>query len=505
MAPLGPRFLELADRFCATVHDETGLDAVVCDETGRIVRATVASRIGDVHAGSQRLLRDGAGEVAVTAAEAASDPRVEEGVSIPIVVDGRRVGTFGLAGPPEATRSAARMAAVVLGGWLEELARTTAASSLGQRERRRPRVLCVDDSAATRRHLTELLEGDHEVVVACDGVEALREARRDPPDAVVCDYDMPRLNGFQLLLAMKADPTLKTIPFIISTADAQQKTSTRILDAGAHDFLLKSSSPQELKARVGAAVRSSHVHRQAQGEREELARMAALYARSEARTRAVIESSPDAILLLSGQGMIEGANGAAETMFGWTQRELVGRGFIETLVAPRSREALAGGGARPRELARDLQGLRRTGEEFPIECHFRALGMSGSAGSCAFLRDLTHARRIEMELQQAQKLEAVGRLAAGIADEINTPIQFIGDNTRFLEEAFAALSNVLGRYADSLSGDARGAMQEVEESLDLSYLREQVPNTIARTLEGVQRVATIVRAMRDFATRTAGR
>jgi two-component system NtrC family sensor kinase len=508
MPPLEQRFLELTGRFCATLSTETGFDTIVCDETGHIVQATVSGRVGDLHAGSQKIMRNEADEVAVTAAEAAADPRVREGVNIPIVVDGRRVGTFGLAGPPKTTRPVARIAAVVLGSWLEEMLRTAAASSLGQRERRRARVLCVDDSAATREHVKELLQGDYDVAVACDGVEALQAARKDPPDVVVCDYDMPRLNGFQLLLAMKADPALKTVPFIISTANTEQRTSARILDAGAHDFLVKSSTPEELKARVGAAVRSHLIHQEAQAERQELARTATLFARSEARTRAVLESSLDAILLLGEDGKIESMNGTAEKMFGWTQRELAGREFLGSLIAPRSRQAVAESATRRVELAgpaagpgprSDLHGLRQGGGEFPIECNFRSLGTSGSSGFCAFVRDLTEPRRMEVELQQAQKLEAVGRLAAGIAHEINTPIQFIGDNTHFLEDAFGAFSELMRKYADALPSDARDAMRSVEEEADLAYLREQVPKTIVRTLEGVQRVATIVRAMREFA------
>lgn len=129
---------------------------------------------------------------------------------------------------------------------------------------RRARVLCVDDSPSTRAHLQQLLQDEYEVVLARDGVEALVAARRQAPDVVVSDYDMPRLNGLQLLLAMKADPALKAIPFIVSTANGQQKVSAGMLAAGAHDLLPKSSRPDELKARVGAAVCNGGMRRAAE-------------------------------------------------------------------------------------------------------------------------------------------------------------------------------------------------------------------------------------------------
>jgi signal transduction histidine kinase len=124
----------------------------------------------------------------------------------------------------------------------------------------------------------------------------------------------------------------------------------------------------------------------------------------------------------------------------------------------------------------------------------------------AVLRDLTHERMLQCELAQAQKLEAVGQLAAGIAHEINTPTQYVGDNTRFLKEAFDDIRTVLESFAGLLSAAKDGAVTpdlvaQVESKLvelDLDYLREEIPQAIAQSLEGVGRVAKIVRAMREF-------
>jgi signal transduction histidine kinase len=128
------------------------------------------------------------------------------------------------------------------------------------------------------------------------------------------------------------------------------------------------------------------------------------------------------------------------------------------------------------------------------------------ASLVAVSRDVTEMVKLENQLRQSQKLEAIGSLAAGIAHEINTPIQFVGDNTRFLATAFADLMLVL-KTAMVVVKEAELGMVDsrlyreylsVVEHADLGFLETEVPGAIEQTLQGVERVATIVRAMKDF-------
>jgi sugar diacid utilization regulator len=128
---LEPRFLRLTDKFMEFVRRESGLGIIVCDESGTIVRATVRSRLGNHHAGAYQVMRGLADEYAVTAEEAAADPQMKEGVNCPIVVDGKRVATFGIAGPLSVTRPIARIAAVVLANWLKEMQREQTMNDAG--------------------------------------------------------------------------------------------------------------------------------------------------------------------------------------------------------------------------------------------------------------------------------------------------------------------------------------------------------------------------------------
>jgi PAS domain S-box-containing protein len=121
--------------------------------------------------------------------------------------------------------------------------------------------------------------------------------------------------------------------------------------------------------------------------------------------------------------------------------------------------------------------------------------------------DVTSQKVMELELRQAQKLESVGRLAAGVAHEINTPVQFVSDSVRFVKEAVGDLVGVLGRYRDltqaALSENELRSLAEVaieaEEDADVEYFLENVPVALSRSLDGLGRVASIVRSMKEFA------
>jgi signal transduction histidine kinase len=105
--------------------------------------------------------------------------------------------------------------------------------------------------------------------------------------------------------------------------------------------------------------------------------------------------------------------------------------------------------------------------------------------------DIERRKQLEVELGQAEKLRAVGQLASGIAHELNTPIQYVGDNVRFLEQAFQKLAH--RAYKSS------GRTLEPKTRKELDFICANVPGAIESALEGCKRVAEIVGAMKHFA------
>lgn len=129
------------------------------------------------------------------------------------------------------------------------------------------------------------------------------------------------------------------------------------------------------------------------------------------------------------------------------------------------------------------------------------------AGYSFFSRDTSDEAKLEAQLGHLQKMEAIGEMAAGIAHEINTPIQYIGDNMQFLREAAEGMMRVAEASAAACEAGRNGPippevldeLEKLRREIDWDFLNEEIPLAIEQALEGRDRVAAIVRAMKEFA------
>jgi len=225
----------------------------------------------------------------------------------------------------------------------------------------------------------------------------------------------------------------------------------------------------------------------------------------------VFDSVPSVLAGVDGESKITRWNQAAETTFGLAKSDVVGRPFadigiqwsrsdVAKIIASCVAERKEG---RLEELTfvrgqqNRIAGLSTKWVSFPG----REDGELLIVGA-----DITERRELEDQLQQSQKLEAIGRLAAGIAHEINTPAQFIGDNTHFLKTSWSSIQGVLSTSqrlceearGGNLSGETLAEFEQRSTDADIQYLTEEIPRALDQSLEGIDRVTKIVRAMKEF-------
>ncbi len=153
--------------------------------------------------------------------------------------------------------------------------------------------------------------------------------------------------------------------------------------------------------------------------------------------------------------------------------------------------------------------LRRLdGSTIPVLKNISAVEMDGREYLLDSIIDIRERKALERRILQAQKMESVGRLAAGVAHEINTPLQFVGDNLRFLKDAAAGLFRAVERAREILSSCGGRVLEEFLECLeecDLDFLKEEIPEALDQSLEGLGRVREIVEAMQSLAEPRKGR
>lgn len=124
----------------------------------------------------------------------------------------------------------------------------------------------------------------------------------------------------------------------------------------------------------------------------------------------------------------------------------------------------------------------------------------------AIKEDITKKILLENQRSLSQKMESIGQLAAGIAHEINTPMQYVGDNANFLADAYSSMSRVFNDFTRFLEDGEEHSQNEIREfyhdkmaEMDLEFIFEEVPGALEQSKTGIERVTKIVKAMKDFA------
>lgn len=226
----------------------------------------------------------------------------------------------------------------------------------------------------------------------------------------------------------------------------------------------------------------------------------------------LVNSLPSIIIGVSVKDRITHFNPFAENIFGIKKSDIIGKPFYESgikwdwdmIYESISRCILN------EKIIRidDLRFENPCGKSGILGLTVNPLKRGGAVpeGFIIIGKDLTEQRILEAQLLQSNKLEAIGQLAAGVAHEINSPLQYVGDNLKFLNKTLVGVLNLLDIYQRGFeaAGDRdlfekiSAQAEEQKKMINLPFLIEQVPKALEQTLEGVSRISTIVQSMKAF-------
>jgi two-component system NtrC family sensor kinase len=228
-----------------------------------------------------------------------------------------------------------------------------------------------------------------------------------------------------------------------------------------------------------------------------------------ARYAAIVDSTDDSIITVTPDGMIVDWNRGADRLYGYNREEALGQ-HITMISLPEDAESYAATMAIvPEQDHASLETVQRRKDGSTVETSVTLSNIYDETGEVIAIvgiaRDISDHKAREAELNQNSKLESLGRLSAGLAHEINSPIQFVGDNTRFLAEAYQELIRVVLFYRELLDSanpmnwtERLERMRVAEAGIEFEYLQKEIPSAVEQSLEGIERVSTIVRAMKTF-------
>jgi PAS domain S-box-containing protein len=363
-----------------------------------------------------------------------------------------------------------------------------------------PRILVLEDEALIAMELETRLRGRGFRIIgpAASAREAIELAALERPDLLLADIRIAgNEDGIDTAHVLRER---HGVPVVFLTAHMDDATRRRAIESAPLGYLTKPIRELELVATIEMALHRHRLELALAAKRRELAE-------SEDRFAVLVEQLPDGLLVVDSGGRIRDANVAAATMLGYSRAALTGR-VVEDLVPPRER----GGHVRLREgFATDvgtrfmggqrvIKALTAHGREVPVEVRLTKTVVDGETVTLASIRDVSERqeaqrrlREQENELRSAQKLEAIGRLAGGVAHDFNNMLTVVLGVTSIL--------------VDIVDEDARALVREVQDAARRSSELTRQLLVFARQEPGAPRAVNVnerLSQLRGFLGRVLG-
>jgi two-component system cell cycle sensor histidine kinase/response regulator CckA len=353
-------------------------------------------------------------------------------------------------------------------------------------------LLVVDANGAARQIRIEALQRHaFTTTQACNGREALEDARLNRPDLIIVDVTIAAAAGGAFCTAVRGDDGIAKTPILLTCRAADDPAViVDTLNAGADDYLVEPVDPELLVAKVNTLLGRRALECDLARANAELASRAAT---GEAQLRAVFENALDSILIADDQGRYVDVNPAACALLGASKDELLGRSAADFLGLDAEFGAAWAGFLKRGSSTGEREFRRVDGREFQAEFAARANIVPGR--HLSIVRDVTERKRLEEHLRQVQRLDAVGRLAGGIAHDYNNLLTVILGAAELLTEELPP-----GSFAWRQASEARAAATRAASltSQLLAFSRRQLLRPTRLDL------STVIRDMQPMLQRLAG-
>jgi two-component system, NtrC family, sensor kinase len=352
-----------------------------------------------------------------------------------------------------------------------------------------------------------------------DGVECVRRSLAESRPYAVAFVDMrmpPGQDGLKTILdCWSLDPQLQVVICSAYSDYSWREISAATGETDQLVILRKPFDPEEVLQLAHALSRKWEVQRALQRQLNNLEGLVAMRTREVSERQAlfqlILENAADLIAVVDGQGRRLYNSPSYEKVLGFTPAELQASDAFahihpEDLAAVRVARENAKRNGRGEPVVYRMQ--HRDGSWRVLEsCAGVVRGIDGGVAFLVIVaRDITQRHELEFKQQLGQKLESIGRLAAGIAHEINTPTQYITDNTHFLGDAFRMMTQVLQEYRSCRSrlttpgGEVSGPgeVAAAKTAAEFDYYVQEIPHAIEQSLDGLSRISKIVGSLKEF-------